>query len=87
MQDHIRALPSRESAVDLLRQALSLKLRETGQDLLTIYGSPKSQGSFSDEISVLVLLWALVALGPIQCRKIVGWKDTPKVAEMLGQAA
>ncbi len=47
----------------------------------------KTQGSFSNESSALVLLWALVALGHIQFRKIVGWKDMSKIAGMLNQAA
>jgi transposase-like protein len=47
----------------------------------------KTQGSFSNEKSALVLLWALVAFGQIQMRKIVGWKDMPDVAAMLNEAA
>jgi len=34
-----------------------------------------------------VLLWALVAFGQIEMRKIVGWKDMPTVAAMLNEAA
>ena len=47
----------------------------------------KTQGSFSNEKAALVLLWALVAFGQIQMRRIVGWKDMPKIAAMLNQAA
>jgi len=47
----------------------------------------KTQGSFSNERAALVLLWALVAFGQIQMRKIVGWKDMPEVAAMLNEAA
>lgn len=47
----------------------------------------KTQGSFSNEHAALVLLWALVAFGQIQMRKIVGWKDMSTVAKMLNEAA
>jgi len=47
----------------------------------------KTQGSFSNEKAALVLLWALVAFGQIQMRKIVGWKDMPDIAAMLNKAA
>jgi len=47
----------------------------------------KTQGSFSNEKSALVLLWALVAFGQIQMRKISGWKEMPEVAAMLNEAA
>jgi transposase-like protein len=47
----------------------------------------KTQGSFSNEKAVLVLLWALVAFGHIQMRKIDGWKDMPEIASMLNEAA
>jgi transposase-like protein len=47
----------------------------------------KTQGSFSNEKAALVVLWALVALGHIQLRKIAGWKDMPEIASMLNEAA
>ena len=47
----------------------------------------KTQGSFSNESAALVLLWALVAFGQIQMRKIVGWQDMPEVASMFNEAA
>lgn len=47
----------------------------------------KTQGSFSNERAAMVLLWALVAFGQIQMRRITGWKDMPEVAAMLNEAA
>ena len=47
----------------------------------------KTQGSFSNEKAALVLLWALVAFGQIQMRKIDGWQDMPEIVAMLNQAA
>ena len=47
----------------------------------------KTQSSFSNEASALVLLWALVAFGHIQLRRIVGWQDMPEIAAMLKEAA
>jgi len=47
----------------------------------------KTQGSFNNEKSALVLLWVLVAFSQIQMRKIVGWKDMREIAAMLNEAA
>jgi transposase-like protein len=47
----------------------------------------KTQGSFRNESSALVLLWGLVAFGHVRLRKIDGWKQMPKVTEMLHEAA
>jgi len=47
----------------------------------------KTQGSFSNEKSALVLLWALVAFGQIRMRRIAGWQDMPELAAMLNEAA
>jgi transposase-like protein len=48
----------------------------------------KTQGSFRNEGSALVLLWGLVAFGQIRLRKIDGWKEIERVAEgNLSQAA
>lgn len=44
----------------------------------------KTQGSFRNERSALVLLWGLVAFGQVCLRKIDGWKE---VAKNLYQAA
>ncbi len=48
----------------------------------------KTQGSFRNETSALVLLWGLVAFGQIRLRKINGWKEMDHVTEEnLSQAA
>lgn len=47
----------------------------------------KTQGSFSNEKSALIVLWALVAFGHIRLRRIVGWQDMPEIASMLNSAA
>lgn len=47
----------------------------------------KTQGSFANETAALVLLWALVAFGHIQMRKITGWQDMPAITSMLNEAA
>jgi transposase-like protein len=47
----------------------------------------KTQGSFSNENAALVLLWALVAFGHIQMRRIVGWQDMQAITAMLNEAA
>lgn len=47
----------------------------------------KTQGSFRNESSALVLLYGLVALGHVRLRKIDGWKSIPEVYRNLQQAA
>lgn len=48
----------------------------------------KTQGSFPNEESALVLVFGLVAMGQIQLRRIDGWKDLPYVVAMgLAEAA
>ena len=47
----------------------------------------KTQGSFSNEKAALVLLWALVALGHIRLRRIVGWQNMPEITSMWNEAA
>lgn len=47
----------------------------------------KTQGSFRNETSALVLLWGLVAFGQIRLRKINGWKEMERAQENLSQAA
>ena len=44
----------------------------------------KTQGSFRNERSALVLLWGLVAFGQVCLRKVDGWKE---VAKNLNEAA
>jgi transposase-like protein len=47
----------------------------------------KTQGSFRNESSALVLLWGLIAFGHVRLRKIDGWKQMPRLKEMLNEAA
>jgi len=47
----------------------------------------KTQGSFTNEMSALVVLWGLVALGHVAMRRIDGWQDLPKIASSLKEAA
>lgn len=47
----------------------------------------KTQGSFRQESSALVLLWGLVAFGQIKLRKIDGWKDMTKTLKLAWQEA
>lgn len=47
----------------------------------------KTQGSFRNESSALVLLWGLIAFGYVRLRKIDGWKEMSKVTKMLNEAA
>ena len=47
----------------------------------------KTQGSFRNESSALVLLWGLIAFGYVRLRKIDGWKEMPRVTQMLNEAA
>ena len=48
----------------------------------------KTQGSFSTEAAGVTLLWALVAFGQIEMRRIVGYRDfRPLVANNHQQAA
>jgi transposase-like protein len=47
----------------------------------------KTQGSFRQESSALVLLWGLVAFGQIKLRKIDGWKDMTKSLKLAWQEA
>jgi transposase-like protein len=42
----------------------------------------KTQGSFPNEDSALVLLYGLVAMEQIQFRRIDGWRELPKVLAM-----
>lgn len=47
----------------------------------------KTQGSFRDETSALVLLWGLVAFGQIGLRKIDGWKDMTQALKIAWKEA
>jgi transposase-like protein len=47
----------------------------------------KTQGSFRNETSAVVLLWSLVAFGQIVLRKIDGWKDMAQVIKMTWNEA
>ena len=47
----------------------------------------KTQGSFTNETSALVVLWGLVAFGHVALRKIDGWQDLPKIDSSLQEAA
>lgn len=47
----------------------------------------KTQGSFTNETSALVVLWGLVAFGHVAMRKIDGWQDLPKLNASLMDAA
>ena len=47
----------------------------------------KTQGSFRDETSALVLLWGLVAFGQIVLRKIDGWKDMTQALKIAWKIA
>lgn len=47
----------------------------------------KTQASFRNESSALVLLWGLIAFGYVRLRKIDGWKEMPRVTRMLNEAA
>jgi putative transposase len=47
----------------------------------------KTQGSFRDETSALVLLWGLVAFGQIVLRKIDGWKDMARTMKIAWKQA
>jgi transposase-like protein len=47
----------------------------------------KTQGSFREESSALVLLWGLVAFGQIVLRKIDGWKDMTRTLKMSWKEA
>jgi transposase-like protein len=47
----------------------------------------KTQGSFRDETSALILLFGLFAMGQIQLRRIDGWKELSKIKEMDLRAA
>lgn len=47
----------------------------------------KTQGSFRNESSALVLLWGLIAFGHVRLRKIDGWKQMPAVRQMLNEVA
>lgn len=46
----------------------------------------KTQGSFRNETSALVLLYGLLAMGQVKMRKIDGWKEIPKVLAGLRKA-
>lgn len=47
----------------------------------------KTQGSFRNESSALVLLWGSIAFGYVRLRKIEGWKQMPKVTKLLHEVA
>lgn len=47
----------------------------------------KTQGSFHNETSALVLLWGLVAFGQIGLRKIDGWKDMTQAMKIAWKEA
>jgi len=47
----------------------------------------KTQGSFRDETSAMVLLWGLVAFGQIVLRKIDGWKDMTQAMKIAWKEA
>jgi len=47
----------------------------------------KTQGSFTNEASALVLLYGLFAMGMIQLRRIDGWEEMPLALEALKSAA
>lgn len=47
----------------------------------------KTQGSFRDETSALVLLWGLVAFGQIVLRKIDGWQDMTQAMKIAWKEA
>ena len=47
----------------------------------------KTQGSFRNESSALVLLWGLIAFGYVRLRRINGWREMSGVTEMLNEAA
>lgn len=47
----------------------------------------KTQGSFTNESSALVVLWGLVAFGHVAMRKIDGWQELPKIDALLKEAA
>ena len=47
----------------------------------------KTQGSFRNECSALVLLWGLVAFGQVVLRKIDGWQEVVKVVGNLRKVA
>ena len=47
----------------------------------------KTQGSFRNERSALVLLWGLVAFGQVSLRKIDGWQEVVKVVGNLRKVA
>ena len=47
----------------------------------------KTQGSFGNESSALVLLWGLIAFGHVRLQRINGWKEMPRVTQMLNDAA
>lgn len=47
----------------------------------------KTQGSFTNESSALVVLWGLVAFGHVAMRKIDGWQELPKIDAILKDAA
>jgi transposase-like protein len=47
----------------------------------------KTQGSFRNESSALVLLWGLIAFGYVRMRKIDGWQEMPAVTERLNEVA
>jgi hypothetical protein len=54
---------------------------------VTYFSSTKTQGSFGNESSALVLLWGLIAFGYVRLRRINGWKEMPGVTQMLNDAA
>ena len=47
----------------------------------------KTQGSFRNESSALVVLWGLIAFGYVRLRKINGWQEMPAVTNMLNEVA
>ena len=47
----------------------------------------KTQGSFSNEASALVVLYGLFAMGMIHMRRVDGWEEIPNAIETLKRAA
>jgi transposase-like protein len=42
----------------------------------------KTQGSFGNESSALVLLWGLIAFGHVRLNRVSGWKEMQKLKEV-----
>ena len=71
-----------------IKSLLRARVREAIENLnRELRRRTKTQGSFSTENAGVTLVWALVAFGQIEMRRIVGYQDLSLLVDKHHQAA